>query len=420
MFALISLVVLLVFDVVVSESAGNLNFHATFGDSPTPFNIRVDQRFIEETTVRASLTRFVVEFNQTGLVDGPRVCNASTIADYWVNDYDWPAVEDALNKDRSNYADAVPLHFVHHRSHRKDAIPLLFIHGWPGSFLEIGPLMNFLTHPPNDSVPAFHVVAPSIPEFAFSPAPANPGYGYIEAAHSFEALMQQLGYNQYVIQGGDAGGIIMRYQAYLYPKSVISGLNNFCVVSPSVSDMQRYYTDNCTADERYVIELHNSFIQNSWAYGHIQQTRPLRLAHAMTDSPVGLAMWIYDALWPAVWDRSVWTPKEIITWTMIHWIQGPYAAFSIYKEGAQGGTFNLTHFFDLPFVTQLVAMSDFPKDLWYRTPIEWAERSGNVKVRYLHEIGGHFPAWENPDLLLEDIWAFFGDLHLSNTRVFRN
>lgn len=226
------------------------------------------------------------------------------------------------------------LHFVHHQSPREDAIPLLFIHGWPGSFIEVGPLIQHLTHPPDESQPAFHVVAPSIPGFAFSPAPTHPGYGYIEAADSFDQLMRQLGYHKYVIQGGDAGGITMRYQAHMYPTSVVSGLNNFWVVSPSESDRERYQSGNSTEDEASVIQLHDYFLDELWGYGQIQQTRPLRLAHPLTDSPVGLAMWIYDALWPSVEDIGVWTPKDVITWTMMHWIQGPYSPLRIYKEGS--------------------------------------------------------------------------------------
>lgn len=182
-------------------------------------------------------------------------------------------------------------------------------------------------------MPAFHVVAPSIPGFAFSPAPTRPGFGYIETAHAFDALMRQLGYAQYVIQGGDAGGIIMRYQAHLYPESVVSGLNNFWVVSPDESDLKQYHAGQASADETAIIERMDYFIREAWGYGQIHQTRPLRLAYGLTDSPIGLAMWIYDALWPSAWDIAVFTPKEIITWTMMHWIQGPYGGMSIYKQG---------------------------------------------------------------------------------------
>ncbi|ETN43960.1 uncharacterized protein HMPREF1541_10825 [Cyphellophora europaea CBS 101466] len=407
-------------------------FKASFGDSPAPFMIDVDHEFIQETLQRVRLTRSPGELNQPELVDGPPVRVALAVRDHWIKDYDWFQTQHALNDQFTQftttvsmpadcrYTAPVPLHFIHHKSDHEGAIPLLFIHGWPGSFLEVGPLLPYLLDPPNASAPAFHVVAPSIPGFAFSPAPTQPGFGYIEAAHAFDALMRQLGYSQYVLQAGDAGGLIMRYQAHLYPSSVVSGLNNFWVVSPEISDLERYHAKEASDDEVAIIERMQFFISEHWGYGQIQQTRPLRLAHALTDSPVGLAIWIYDGLWPAVWDLSVLTAQEIITWTMMHWIQGPYGALSIYKQGGPlGGGFNATHFTPLPYVHQPMAISEFPKDLWYRTPLEWTQRTGNVKVRYLHETGGHFPAWENPELLAKDIWSFFGDKELSGMNVFQ-
>ncbi|RYO96866.1 hypothetical protein DL765_011439 [Monosporascus sp. GIB2] len=369
--------------------------------------IRVDNEFIEATKQRVALTRTPIGIPELEDQEGPPVHNATAVRDYWVNEYDWFEEQESINNQflqftttvdisaRSGYKESVPLHFVHHTSPREDAIPLLFIHGWPGSFIEIGPTISSLTHPPNSSLPAFHVVAPSIPGFAFSPAPTKPGYGYIEAAHTFNELMLQLGYDRYVIQGGDAGGIIMRYQASLYPSSVVSGLNNFWVTSPSEADLERYRSGKTSEDETAVIELLESFVTQHFGYGQIQQTRPLRLGYALTDSPVGLAMWIDDAIYNGLWDPAFYGPRELITMAMMHWIQGPYGATRIYKEG-----------------------SLFPKDIWYRTPLDWARRTGNVKVRYVHETGGHFPAWENPDLLLQDIWAFFGDRVLSDTRTF--
>lgn len=223
---------------------------------------------------------------------------------------------------------------MHHQSPRADAIPLLFIHGWPGSFIEVENIIESLTHPPNITMPAFHVVAPSIPGFSFSPAPITTGFGDYEAAQAFHALMIQLDYTQYVIQAGDVGGIIMRYQAHLFPDNVLAGLNNFWVVSPSQSDRERYDSNETTADETYVINLLDTFFNKHWAYGQIQQTKPLKLAHAMTDSPVGLAMWIYDAVSAVVENQAVWTPEEIITWTMMHYIQGPYSTFRLYTEGS--------------------------------------------------------------------------------------
>jgi pimeloyl-ACP methyl ester carboxylesterase len=233
------------------------------------------------------------------------------------------------------------LHFVHHRSPQPGAIPLLFIHGWPGSFLEVQPLLPHLTNSrestadsSSSATPAFHVIAPSLPGFGFSPSPTSP-FGYIEAAHALHALMIQLGYNRYVIQGGDAGGLILRYQCHLYPTNVVSAHSNFWVVSPSHNDRARYIANEASADEVAIIERLDGFFAQAWGYGQIQQTRPLRLAHGLGDSPVGLAMWVYDALWPSMWDLANLTPSVLVTWTMMLWIPGPYAGFALYKAGAQ-------------------------------------------------------------------------------------
>jgi pimeloyl-ACP methyl ester carboxylesterase len=195
-------------------------------------------------------------------------------------------------------------------------------------------MIEHLVNPPKASLQAFHVIAPSIPGYGFSPSPSRPGMGYREAGHAFHALMKKLGYDKYVIQGGDAGDFILRYQAVDYPESVVSGLSNFWIIPPNDGDREKYRQNESTDDEKFIIELLDFFSTERWAYGQIQQTRPLRLAWAMTDSPVGLAMWLYDAVIGVVVDPAIWTPERLITWTMMHWIPGPYAAFSLYKNGA--------------------------------------------------------------------------------------
>ena len=232
---------------------------------------------------------------------------------------------------RSNFTNPVPLHFVHHRSNRTDAIPLLFIHGWPGSFLEVDNILDGLLNPPNSSAPAFHVVAPSIPGFAFSPAPRKAGWGARETGYAFQALMSQLGYAHYVIQGGDFGGVILRYMAGDNPSSVLSVLDNMWLVPPNATDLQRYSQGLTTADENTTIETINAFDTELSGYRLIQETKPLQVAIGMTDSPVGFAMWIFNLMINAV-DHYVWTPEEIITWSMMYYIQGPYGGMRFYKE----------------------------------------------------------------------------------------
>ncbi|KAL7935542.1 Alpha/Beta hydrolase protein [Trichoderma chlorosporum] len=417
----------------------NLTFNATFTDSVLPFRVSVKHGFVDQTRLKASLTRFIdTEFqppnDQPEYTDGPPTHAAKTIASHWANVYDWRAVEDEINSQltqfttivqtsNTKYTEPVPLHFVHHRSPRPDAIPLLFVHGWPGSFLEVADIIQLLTHPSDDSTPAFHVVAPSIPGYGFSPSPRAPGFGYRQAGAAFNALMQQhLGYKHYVAQGGDAGDFIIRFAAVDFPDAVVALHSNFWVVPPTPDDRTKLKEGNSTPEEIDIIRRLDGFSGQRWAYGHLHQTRPLRLAHAMTDSPVGLAMWIYDVLVSCVEKENVakiWTPDRVITWTMMHWIPGPYAAFSLYKHGAADGAISVSGIENLPYVHQPVAISQFPHDIWYHTPLEWARRNGNVKWSAVHEKGGHFPALETPEVLARDIRRFFGNIEDNGTGIFR-
>jgi pimeloyl-ACP methyl ester carboxylesterase len=323
-----------------------LNFQAQFTEEIIPFKIHVNDELLQLTKFKATITRYAEELEDNDWADGPPQINATTLAQYWSKEYDWRKVEADINAKfqqftttvetpGTNYTGPIPLHFVHHRSAREDAIPLLFSHGWPGSFLEVEPLLEPLTNPPAGQ-PAFHVVAPSIPGFGFSPSPTKAGFGSRQAGASFNALMVKLGYEKYVFQGGDAGDFINRFAAIDYPENVVSGHSNFWVIPPTDADQENFRNGKSTEDEKYVIQQHNSFVDHGWAYGQIHQTRPLKLAYAMTDSPVGLAMWIYDALYHAVApeDQGLWTLERVVTWTMMHWINGPYGAFGLYKGHA--------------------------------------------------------------------------------------
>jgi hypothetical protein len=334
----------------------DLNFHAVFTESITPFTISVKDDFLKLTNLKVSLTRFADDSIELDPLDGPSPIIAKAIASYWTESYNWRKIEAVLNfrlsqfitivepsPSPAGYRAPVPIHFVHHRSKRPDAIPLLFVHGWPGSFIEIESIISALTDPRMESLPAFHVVAPSIPGYGFSPSPRHAGFGYRAAGATFHALMLKLGYDKYVFQGGDAGDFINRYAAHDFPQSVVSGLSNFWVIPPTESDQERYRKNETSEDENYIIQLLDNFFTSGWAYGQIQQQRPLKLASGLTDSPVGLAMWIYDSVARGESDSSIWTEERIITWTMMHWINGPYGAFSLYKYGAKVCTVLLSH-----------------------------------------------------------------------------
>ncbi|KAK9795982.1 putative Alpha/Beta hydrolase protein [Seiridium cardinale] len=404
-----------------------LNFEASFNENVQKFRIAVHENFLVTSKLKASLTRFVDDIDQPDFTDGPPRRVVEEVADYWSKEYDWRKVEAKINDvfeqyttivrtSNSGFPHPVPLHFVHHRSSREDAIPLLFIHGWPGSFLEVENLLEPLTNPASEDLPAFHVVAPSIPGYGFSPSPGKPGMGYRATAHAFHALMQKLGYSRYVYQGGDAGDFIGHFAALDFPDAVVSGHSNFWISPPSPSDLARYDAGKVTEDEKRIIEQLAQFSDEHWAYAVVHQTRPLKLAIGLTDSPVGLAMWIYEVFSSV--EPGVFTTERVITWTMMHWINGPYAAFSLYKYGRQDGVISVRGINAMPYVSQPIAVSQFPKDIGYGTPLEWAKRTGNVVYFARHDRGGHFAATDAPDLLIEDVRKFFGDKQLSGTRVF--
>jgi hypothetical protein len=235
--------------------------------------------------------------------------------------------------NNTNFTAPIPLHFVHHISPRADAIPLLFLHGYPGSFLEVGTIINDLTHPSSPSSPAFHVVAPSIPGFGFSPAPTVPGLNLQVAGAAYNSLMLQLNYTKYVIQGGDLGAITSHFIAGDFPDNVVSVHSNFWLSFPNATDIARFENGTTTKDENTTITNLKAFAHGLSGFTHIQETMPLELAIALGDSPVGYAMWIYTLMFFGV-DGYQWQPEEIITWSMMHFIQGPFSAIRMYKECA--------------------------------------------------------------------------------------
>ncbi|EDN96570.1 hypothetical protein SS1G_01496 [Sclerotinia sclerotiorum 1980 UF-70] len=277
-------------------------------------------------------------------------------------------------------------------------------------------MINHLTNPSNTSIPAFHVVAPSLPGYGFSPAPQYPGLGLRETGQAFNNLMnQQLGYSKYVIQGGDFGAFTLRYMAGQFPSSVVSSLSNFFIVPPNSTDLERYAKGTTSEEENLNIgrlDMYNNYYAG---YRDIQQTRPEQLAIAMTDSPVGFAAWIYDFMFMHV-DGYVWTLEEIITWTMMYYIPGPYAGMRMYKELAKAGTWLNEGFLR---IGNPVGVIGFPQDLGYKTPTSWLQRWANVTYEVNHSRGGHFAAHEVPDLLLENIRTFWGDSSLSNVDQFK-
>lgn len=327
------------------DDYGPLNFKAAFGLSPEPMTIDVNPTFIEQTRVKASLTRLTIDIDVPPFIEGVPSNNISTFVDFWANKYNWTAVQNninhqyrhftttipPLNDSQTVFPDPTPLHFVHHPSSRSDAIPILFIHGWPGSFLEVGNILADLVEPSDPSDPAFHVVAPSIPGFGFSPAPTKPGFGLIETGAAFHQLMLQLGYERYVIQGGDFGSHTARYMGGAYPESVVSILCNLYGVPANETDHARQARNETTAEENAYIEFLDMTEPFAQAFWNIEAAVPLQLGILLTDSPVGNLAWPYMGM-RGFAPGYEWTLEDLVTWAMMLYIQGPYGSVRIYRE----------------------------------------------------------------------------------------
>jgi pimeloyl-ACP methyl ester carboxylesterase len=330
---------------VIANNAGStwpLNFEAHFPNEPQPFAINVDQNFIDDTKAKAGKTRLAIDIDQPDFIDGVPSRVVSEWSRYWSEQYDWREVEESLNKDfhhftttvqaGENYSDPIPLHFIHHRSERSDAIPLLFLHGWPGTFHEAAGIVDLLTNPPNTSVPAFHVVAPDLPGFGFSPAPARPGLGLREMGQGFDHLMRQLGYTKYVGQGGDFGSHALRLMSADFPDSLVSILSNLFNVAPNATDLERFANNQTSPEETALISLLTD-PAFSWtqAYWGIEKSVPLQVAIGLTDSPVAWIAWQYMGM-RMLTPGYEWKTDELITWSMLNYIQGPYGGLRLYKE----------------------------------------------------------------------------------------
>ncbi|KAL9045820.1 MAG: hypothetical protein Q9214_001208, partial [Letrouitia sp. 1 TL-2023] len=401
-------------------------FDTNFPSAPSPWKISIERRFIETTRLKVALTRYHKDIDVPPWTEGPPRSNISELRDYWIDKYDWYSVESQINAKYkqfvttvtlpdSNYTDPVPLHFVHHRSKHENAIPLLFMHGTPGSFLEVGALLDPLTDPPQ-SQPAFHVVAPSMPGYGFSPAPKNPGMDPTHVASTMNELMKQLGYNKYVIQAGDWGGIVLRYTAGLHPDNVVSALSNFFVVAPNATDLARFDANQTTPDETAYIKNVQNYGDNNSGYRLLMSESPLQAVIGMTDSPLGNLAFEWTTMKGLSAKGWIWKLEDIITWSMMYWIPGPYASMRHYREMALHGVFAGTALGNVyPFINVPIGISEWPGDFWYRLPLEWAQRYSNTTFRVVHDVGAHFPAVQNSDLLVADIRSFFGNASLSNT-----
>ncbi|KAH8808731.1 epoxide hydrolase [Xylogone sp. PMI_703] len=392
-----------------------------------PFKIDIPDSKIHRLHQKLDLADYPEELEDVGWNCGPPLSDIKRLANHWRNGFDWRKQEARLNEMAQFTMDidvegfeTLNVHFVHEKSVVDGAIPLLFIHGWPGSFIEVEKILPLLKA--GDGGPAFHVVAPSLPNFGFSSRVTKKGFSLFQYAETLNKLMIGLGYDQYVIQGGDWGAIILRALAHAYPNNVRGLHTNMVLTSfpkplaaplSFISAITRYalsgYLPTHSSLELSLLERAKDWSSGSGrAYFAQMGTKPQTIGYSLADSPVGLLGWIYEKL--VAWtDEYPWTDDEVLTWISIYYFSraGPAAASFIYYEAESGSKTaeswgRLQSYLKVP-----MGLAYFPKEL-ASMPRVWAEAAWNVVQVSTHEKGGHFAATERPDAIVKDLKELFG------------
>lgn len=380
-------------------------------ESVRSIRISVPDPVLADLDARLANTRLPDQIPGTGWGYGTDRAYLTELLAYWQNDFDWRAQEARINA-LDNFVtriDGIDLHFIHQRSANPDAIPLLVTHGWPGSFVEFLGVIGPLTDPEaygGDPADAFHVVAPSLPGFGFSSKPTEPGYGPERMADILATLMERLGYERYGLQGGDWGAIIGRWHAGHYPERIIGLHSNFVLGGPAPGAGDPL--DGVPEIEREMRRERTEAFAEGSAYQDIQGTKPQTLGYGLNDSPAGLAAWIVEKFhgWSDN-DGSVdsaFTKDELLTNVTLYWVTGTItSSMRIYYESRHTPTERPVSFVEVP-----TAAAIFPREIYF-TPRRWAEARYNIVRWTVMPRGGHFAALEEPELLVDDVRAFFRD-----------
>jgi pimeloyl-ACP methyl ester carboxylesterase len=387
-------------------------------DEIRPFRVDLPDEAIADLRRRIGAARCPTKELVADRSQGVQLATIQELAGYWTTDYDWRSCEARLNAlpQFKTEIDGVDVHFIHVRSRHENALPLIMTHGWPGSVIElletVGPLTDPTAHG-GGAEDAFHLVLPSIPGYGFSAEPAELGWYAGRVAQAWAELMHRLGYTRYVAQGGDQGASVTDAMGRQAPEGLIGIHMNLLV--PALGGPQP--TD--TEEERAAAAQLATFRQSGFGYFLEQATRPQTIGYALLDSPVALAAWMLDHDTDSYYKISRaftggqpsggLTRDHILDNVTMYWLTGTGAsAARSYWEAGRAQA--LTAGQPPPPVTIPVGYTTFPGEI-FRAPRSWAEKS-YPSLSYFHEAakGGHFAAWEEPELFSEEIRAAFRPL----------
>jgi pimeloyl-ACP methyl ester carboxylesterase len=391
---------------------------AAEAESIRPFRVDIPDAAVADLRRRLAATRWPDMETVTDQSQGVQVARLRELFDYWMTDYDWRKVETRLNELPMfiTEIDGLDIHFIHIRSLHANALPMVMTHGWPGSILEFMKVMGPLTDPTAHggvAEDAFHLVVPSIPGFGFSGKPSQVGWGSDRIGRAWAVLMQRLGYDRYVSQGGDCGSVISHRMAL----QNVPGLVGIHVNMPGTVPKEIAAIlasggpapEGLSDDERKAFDALDTFYKDSSGYAAMMVTRPETIGYSLVDSPVGLAAWIYEKF--AQWTYSGGQPERVLTKDemlddiSLYWLTASGAsAARIYWED-HSNNFNAV---DIPMLP--VAVTVFPGEI-YCAPKSWAERCYHNLVYFNKaDNGGHFAAWEQPEIFTREVRAAFRSL----------
>jgi pimeloyl-ACP methyl ester carboxylesterase len=387
-----------------------------------PFRVNVPEAELTELRRRINATKWPERETVTDASQGVQLATIQALARYWAKDYDWRKIEAKLNAlpQLMTAIDGLDIHFIHVRSKHENALPLIVTHGWPGSIIEqmkiIDPLTNPTAHGGNGS-DAFHLVIPSIPGYGYSGKPTTTGWDVPHIARAWDVLMTRLGYTSYVAQGGDWGAVIVDLMGVQAPKGLLAIHTNMPGIFPADIDGAAFSgapaPSGLSADEKLAYDRLQFVYQKGIGYGFQMGLRPQTL-YGIADSPVGLAAYFLDhdarsyELIARVFDGKTegLTRDDILDNITITWLTNTaLSGARLYWE-----TFGKLGYFNAKGVKIPVAVSVFPDEL-YPAPRSWAERAYPKLIHYNKlDKGGHFAAWEQPQLLSEEIRVGFRSL----------
>jgi pimeloyl-ACP methyl ester carboxylesterase len=387
-----------------------------------PFRVNVRDEVLAELRRRIAATRWPTKELVGDRSQGVQLTTIQELARYWTTDYDWRKCETKLNAlpQFKTEIDGVDIHFIHVQSPHENAMPLIMTHGWPGSVIElletVGPLTDPTAHG-GRAEDAFDLVLPSLPGYGFSGEPTEPGWDPGRTALAWAELMHRLGYTRYVAQGGDLGAIVTDVMGRQAPEGLLGIHMNLLVTTlgaptPPPGD---------TEEQRAALEAINTFTTSGFGYFLEQSTRPQTIGYALLDSPVALAAWILDHDTDSYYKISHallegqpsgnLTPDHIIDNITLYWLTDTAAsAARWYWELGQTQAKALAAGQPPPEVSLPVGFTTFPGEI-FRAPRSWVEQS-YPNLTYFNEAdkGGHFAAWEEPQLFSEELRNTFATL----------